>query len=223
MTNPFETPSGPDIARLIFIGASTTEGMGDNDHIGWPLRITQDLPYTTGIYNLGIRGQTIFQIAKRAKSEIGDRVLSYDQSRIVLGAALNEIARYGNDTRDPRFDPDDILHSYRDVIDRLVQMAPLLVVGPPPVRAAQMPFFSQLNQCWFDYQAKDISWLDDELHKICKEKELPYISILGPLGADQAYMSGLKQRDGLHSDAAGYVSLANIVGADEQWRRFIYP
>jgi lysophospholipase L1-like esterase len=220
---PFEETSGPDIARLIFIGASTTEGMGDNDRIGWPLRVAQGLPYTSGIFNLGIRGQTIFQIEKRAKAEIDERVLSYEQSRIVLGAALNEIARYGNETRDPRFDPDDILHSYREVIDTLAQMAPLLVVGPPPVLASHMPFYSQLNQCWFDYQASDIAWLDHELEKMCREKDIAYISIFQQLSTDHDYMGGLENLDGLHSDAAGYDSLAKIIAADNQWRAFLSP
>ncbi|MDO5622906.1 MAG: GDSL-type esterase/lipase family protein [Paracoccus sp. (in: a-proteobacteria)] len=206
--------------RVCFIGASTTEGMGDEEGIGWPGRLSRSFRQGTGSFNLGVRGQTVFQIADRAVAECRARLLDRDGGRIILGAAMNEMARFAEDGRE-RFARSDILGAYARLIDDLRELASLLVVGPAPVFEARMPFYSQANRTSFDYRNTDLKWLDAELRSICAMQSVPYISILPALIEDCRYQSGLARTDGLHPDHRGYAAAAEFIAEQPAWQEII--
>lgn len=206
--------------RVCFIGASTTEGMGDEDGLGWPGRLSRGFPRGTGSFNLGVRGQTVFQIADRAVAECRARLLDRDGGRIILGAAMNEMVRFAEDGRE-RFARRGILDAYASLIDDLRELASLLVVGPAPVFEARMLFHSQANRTFFDYRNTDLAWLDAELLSLCATRSVPYISIFPALVDNCRYQDGLARTDGLHSDRMGYDAMAELIANHCAWRGIV--
>ncbi|MCA3582394.1 MAG: hypothetical protein IOC90_03200 [Methylocystis sp.] len=85
--------------RICFIGASTTAGMGDEDGLGWAGQLSRGFPPSTGSCNLGIWCHAVFQIADRAAAECRRLAPSSSGGRIILGASMNEIARFAEDSR----------------------------------------------------------------------------------------------------------------------------
>lgn len=203
--------------RVCFIGASTTEGMGDEDGLGWPGRLSRSFPAGTGSFNLGVRGQTVFQIAERAVAECRARLLDNEGGRIILGAAMNEMARYAEDGRE-RFARKEIIAAYTRLIDDLRDLCTVLVVGPAPVYEARMPFHSQAFKTFFDYRNADLAWLDAALMSFCATRSLPYISIFSVLAKYRDYQDGLARTDGLHPDRIGYAVMANLIADQRAWQ-----
>jgi acyl-CoA thioesterase-1 len=144
--------------RICFVGASTTEEMGDPSGRGWVGNTAIVKNQTAACYNLGVRGQTIFQIADRAAAECNSRILEYQSGGIVLGCALNEIARLADGTH--RASQTAILNCYSVLIAELAEIAPLVIIGPPPVLQTQMPFYSPASGLSLDFRNQDIEAID---------------------------------------------------------------
>lgn len=195
--------------------------MGDDRRDGWVAHAMRTFPYTTGCYNLSIRGQTVFQVAERAASECRARLIENGENRIVIGAMLNELARYAYQDNHERFDRNSIAAAYSALITLLSELAPVLIIGPTPILPERMPFFSQLNQTWFTFENEDIAWLDRTLGDICSSTKSVYIPVFNSLLAGGEYMQGLAALDGLHSNYRGYTELWRLISGHESWRKFI--
>lgn len=204
--------------RYCFVGASTTEGMGDCTGKGWVGNTAVVADQRVVSFNLGIRGQTIFQIAERAASECRVRVLDKDQGGIVLGCALNELARVVDGSS--RCNYTEVKDCYSNLIADLAAIAPVIVIGAPPVLHSMMPFFSAASGLSLDFRNADIARHDEAMHRICSSLNVPYVSIYPTLTASELYQSGLSKIDGLHSDAEGYAAMASLIEATDQWKLF---
>jgi acyl-CoA thioesterase-1 len=205
--------------RLCFIGASTTEGMGDNSRKGWVGNLADTLVATHVCYNLGVRGQTIFQITERAGAECRARILRHNLGGVILGAPLNELARLEDGT--PRAARDDVLRCYNTLLSALRDVAGVIVVGPPPVEPSRMPFFSAASGLSLNFLNSDIASADSDLQHLCAERDIPYISVFAHLSKNEEYRAGLLKNDGLHSDIYGYQAMSTFVLAEPAWREFV--
>lgn len=197
--------------RYCFIGASITEGMGDETNKGWVGNTSVSSDPNTVVYNLGIRGQTIFQINERAAYECKNRLLNKSSSIIILGAALNEVARLENGCK--RHAWSEIIDCYSNVIDTLKKLCLVQVVGPTPVLENKMPFYSVVSQTNLSFNNRDIEKLDAELHRICIAKEIQYIPVYHYLAHNNHYIKDLADNDGIHPNTLGYQAMAEFINS----------
>lgn len=204
--------------RLCFIGASTTEGMGDSNGLGWPGRLMAVQKGQVVSYNLGIRGQTVVQLERRATAEISIRIPNYDQGGIVVGCPLNELPRQVSGELFYDFAP--FGRRYQKLIMSLKEIAPVTVVGPPPVAEAKLPFFSEVAGQDYYFKNTDIAVHDGTMRDLCKSCGVPYISVFEHLFHNPDYIAGLHANDGLHTNGDGYAAQASYLDKQFDFQTF---
>jgi lysophospholipase L1-like esterase len=206
--------------RVCFIGASTVEGQGDETGLGWAGRLavmSREAGHLFAAYNLGIRGQTLRQIGERALAECGARIQDRDRDLIVLGTGMNDLARIGTGAfRTPRR---RVLEDLSVLVGGLGKLAAVIVVGPFPVCEAGMPFRSELSGMTFDFRNADIEEATRSYTEICAEQRVPFLDLFPALSDDPGYQAGLAANDGLHSDAAGYQAIADLIQKSGPWQK----
>lgn len=204
--------------RICFVGASTTEGMGDRTGKGWVGNLALVSEQKAIPFNLGIRGQTIFQIAERAAAECQVRILAKDQGGIVLGSTLNELARLPDGSS--RCEDAETKECYTNLISELSAIAPVIVIGPPPVLHTKMPFYSAASGLSLDFRNPDIADHDETIRTICDGLNVPYVSVYPLLRKNEPYQTGLAENDGLHTNVEGYAGMASVIEDTSQWKAF---
>lgn len=204
---------------ICFIGASTTEGMGDRERLGWVGRVVKSIDEEIVHYNLGVRGQTIFDVSQRALQECRCRIPEDGDGRIVIGCPLNDIAKASNQSSMRSLE--QILQRYQKVISELSAIANVALIGPPPVLASKMPYISQTDGVEWNIETSDIDQLDSGLQTICLETGTPYISAFKGLSECAAFIEALAANDGLHPNGPGYAAQAELICASPSWTKFV--
>jgi len=204
--------------RICFVGASTTEGVGDENGAGWPGRLIA--PHRSDIagYNLGVSGQLLAEIAERAAGECRARILEYDLGGIVLCSGMNDIARYSGIQRTP---PRRVRETYGYLLRQLGEIAPLIAIGPFPALQARMPYHSEVSGLDLDFRNDDIAIADKAYQSIAGEKDVPYLSVFDDLWGSDIYAASLDQGDGLHPGGAGYQLVTEKISAWAPWQLLI--
>jgi len=206
------------VRRICFIGASTVEGLGDETGQGWTGRLTaarRNLGKPFIPFYLGIRGQTLNQIADRAPQECKARITDKINDLVVLGSGVNDIARVGGE---PRTKPEEVLSTFTQLIDVLKNQSKLIVVGPFPVYEPKMPFYSSVSDLDLDFRNNDIRDISNAYSEICESKNIPYLNLFEDLLRSGDYQNGLKLGDGLHSNAEGYQAVTDLIESWSAWK-----
>nr|WP_321455004.1 GDSL-type esterase/lipase family protein [uncultured Cohaesibacter sp.] len=212
--------------RVCFVGASNIEGMGDEDGLGWPLRLWQKYKGTDNefvCYNLGIRGQTMNQFLKRAEHECEQRFHRTSHPIIVLGTGANDLSRFaeGEFAGKPRTPQTSLLRTFRALLSELSSIATLLVIGPPVIDADRMPF-KMAKLPTLDFRNEDIETFSQIYQDICCEANIPFFNLYAALSQNQLYGRSLKAGvDGLHPTGLGYQEIAEHIRAWDAWRQTI--
>lgn len=201
--------------RICFIGDSITEGHSDNERLGWVGRLAQTLPIDFGIYNLGVSAQTLAQFHVRAKIECGSRLDGREHKGIVLGAGLNDLCTFDGGVR--RTPTEAIQSTLHALLDDLVEVAPLIVVGPFPIAEEFNPFFSASLQANTYFSNAFIKEVDQLYAQGCKSRDIPYLSMIENL-QNSDYMKSLRENDGIHPKGEGYQIAADIIHNWDAWQ-----
>ena len=185
--------------QICFFGDSFTHGVGDPAGLGWRGRVVRRL---TGVrpdvtaYDLGIRRNTSADILLRRESEARARLAPGQVHRLVFGFGSNDCADDG--TGRGRVSRSDTLRNARSMLSRAVEVAPTLLIGPPPV---------------LDDVAADrrMAGLEPELRGVAEEFGVPFLPVFHRLATEPAWTAGAAAGDGTHPDGNGYRFLADCV------------
>src|ERR1017187_3962153 len=118
--------------RICFIGDSFVSGAFDNECLGWVGRISafaRNRGHDVSPYNLGIRGETSVQIARRWRAEAEPRQSPQQEGRLVFEFGVND-ARDVNGKR--QLESDQSLAAAAEMLGAAARWKPVLMVGPPP-------------------------------------------------------------------------------------------
>jgi len=189
--------------RLIAFGDSLVAGVGDPDHLGWVGRALAGRREVT-LYNLGVRRETSADVARRWRAEAQARLTDAEPCRILLSVGVNDCTQEGGG---PRVAPAQSLLNVRAVLTEAAKLAPVLLVGPPPVADAG--------------QAARIEALNENLGLLAARLASPFIDVFRPLAADGLWVAEARAFDGAHPGAAGYQRLADLIAAHPAWRSFM--
>ena len=207
------------VKRVCFVGASNVEGQGDETGEGWVGRLValhKDEGTSLISYRLGIRGQTLSQIVARAAVECAPRLPKDGSGLIVMTTGVNDLARVRNSP--PRLSLNDVGETLEAAIPSLLEIAPLIVVGPTPVDDAKMPLLAGPNDVPVFFGNEDIRVANNRYNNICNGAGAAYLNLFEALLTDEAYCTGLSKNDGLHTDACGYKAMARYVHESPAWR-----
>lgn len=208
--------------KIVALGDSLVYGFGDPDGGGWVerLRRTWMLPESAGhvIYNLGVRGDRTFQVAKRLEVEFRHRgeLRNRVPDIIILSVGVNDSARVG------RLDGKNYTNfvNFEEQLTSLLQQAqklcPVLFVGMVPVNEAKMPFLDCLY-----YNHEDQYRYKEATRLACRKQGIPYLDIFDKwMQHSEAWRIKRLSSDGLHPNTLGYQTLLQEVTNWEAIARF---
>lgn len=193
--------------RICFIGDSFVSGAFDEECLGWVGRISADARargHDLSPYNLGIRGETSAQMAKRWRAEAELRQSPQQEGRLVFEFGVND-AREVNGKR--QLEAAQSLAAARDMLGAASRWKPTLMIGPPPG----------------DDQARNqrVKELSEHVGKLCAELDVPYFDSYAALLASPVWGPSVHAVDGTHPSGSGYAEWARLIGAWPAWREWL--
>ena len=187
--------------RLLAFGDSFVLGQGDPDHLGWVGRALRARPEVT-LYNLGIRGDTSADVARRWRAEAEAR-LRAGEAAFLFSFGANDCSL---EDGAPRVAAAQTLLNARAMLTEAARIAPVLLVGPPPMPDPGV--------------SARLEALNEHLKTLAGRLQTPFIDVFRPLFADGLWNREAEAIDGAHPGAGGYQRLADLVAAHPAWRSF---
>jgi lysophospholipase L1-like esterase len=205
--NPTALPLQP--LRIVALGDSLVYGFGDPEGGGWVERLRRRWisPEAAGhvIYNLGVRGDGVRQVAQRLDHEFRHRgeLRHKVPDAIVLSVGVNDSARLGHAKGRNFTGFEDFQRDLVALLDQAQQLCSVFFVGMTPVDEARMPFANSLYYSHLDqYRYKEATRL------ACLERQIPYLDIWEQwINRGEQGWRSLISTDGLHPNSAGYKTL----------------
>jgi acyl-CoA thioesterase I len=183
---------------VLFFGDSFVAGAGDEEGLGWPGRLTAaawraGLPLTP--YNLGVRGESTRDVARRFRAEAEPRLIPGADNRIVISVGANDVTLVDGELHVPT---EESVALMSEVLDQSRELGgTAMVLGPGP---------SGLDD--HDQRARE---LGGRFELLCAERGLRFMALLDVLLASEAWTGSTAERDGIHPSAAGYSFLAEFL------------
>ncbi len=209
-----------DALRVVALGDSLIYGFGDPVGGGWVERLRRGWmqPGSAGhtLYNLGIRGDGVKQVAQRLESEFRQRgeLRNRLPDLIILSVGVNDSARLARLSGRNFTDFDTFCADMTGLLEQARALCPVLFVGMVPVDEAKMPFLDCLY-----YNHADQSRYKEATRLICETLQIPYLDVFTQwLGRGSDWCRSRLSEDGLHPNVAGYQSLLDDV---LNWQPFI--
>lgn len=217
--------------RLIALGDSLVYGYGDREGGGWVERLRRKWmqadflenalapapishPISAPIlYNLGIRGNTIDQVAQRLEQEFSRRGEYRNRlpDGLILSVGLNDSPRVGKPNGKNYTDFDRFVWAMENLLERSLELGLVYFVGMVPVNCGQMPFLNLLYYNHSDqYRYKEVT------RQLCAAVGIPYLDIFELwLSRGDDWWKARLGADGLHPNSLGYASLFETIVAWE--------
>nr|WP_290226380.1 GDSL-type esterase/lipase family protein [Trichocoleus desertorum] len=205
--------------KIVALGDSIVYGFGDPVGGGWVDRLRRSwmLPDSPGhvLYNLGVRGDGVQQVAQRLESEFRYRgeLRNRVPDLIVLSVGVNDSARLGRPTGRNFTDFELFQTEMSSLLDRAKQLCPVLFVGMVPVDETKMPFLD----CFY-YSHLEQARYREFTRLACAERQIPYLDVFQSwIARGEGWWRSRLCDDGLHPNVAGYQSLLEDVLSWPQW------
>jgi lysophospholipase L1-like esterase len=193
------------------LGDSIIYGFGDPEGGGWVERLRRYWmsPDSPGhaLYNLGVRGDGVRQVAQRLEDEFRHRgeLRHRVPDLIILSVGVNDspcVGRpYGRNMREF----DDFQVDVEHLLDQAQRLCKVLFVGMVPVDESHMPF----SKCLYYNQADQYRY-KEATRFACQQRQIPYLDLFELwLARGESWWRSHLCPDGLHPNSAGYVALLN--------------
>lgn len=195
--------------KIVMVGDSLIYGYGDTEGGGWVERLRRQWmdPAQPGpiIYNLGVRGDGVQQVAVRLEREFKLRgeLRRRVPDLLVLSVGLNDSARLGRPTGRLMTDEVTFTRELNGLLDQAQELCPTLFVGMVPVNEAVMPYADILH---FSHQ--DQAHYNQISRHACEMRQIPYFDLYQRwLSQGDAWCNERLSSDGLHPNVLGYRTL----------------
>ncbi len=193
--------------RICFVGDSFVSGAYDGECLGWSGRISaaaRKRGHDVSVYNLGIRGETSIQIARRWRAEAEVRQSAQQEGRLVFEFGVNDVREMDGKRQ---LQLVESLAAAREVLAAAAAWKPTLMVGPPPSGDAA--------------RNARVAGLAEGIRGVCAQCSVPYFDSYTPLLASPTYLADVRSVDGTHPSAAGYGEWAKLIDAWAAWRAWL--
>jgi lysophospholipase L1-like esterase len=206
--------------KVVAMGDSLVYGFGDPVGGGWVEQLRRSWMRLDGsghaIYNLGVRGDGVKQVAQRLEDEFRSRgeLRNRVPDLLILSVGVNDSARLSRPDGRSFTDFDLFWSEMRSLVGTAKRLCPVLFVGMVPVNEAKMPFWDCLYYNHADqYRYKEATQL------ACQELNIPYLDIFSLwLERGDDWCRARMLEDGLHPNVTGYQSLLTDIS---QWQAFM--
>jgi lysophospholipase L1-like esterase len=206
--------------KIVALGDSLIYGFGDPVGGGWVERLRRNWmePDNPGhaLYNLGIRGDGVKQVARRLEDEFRYRgeLRNRVPDLMILSVGVNDSARLSRREGRNFTDFADFQAEIDQLLDRAQNLCPVLFVGMVPVDETKMPFMDCLH-----YNHADQHRYKEATRLACQQQQIPYLDIFDRwMEQGEAWVRSRLSSDGLHPNVAGYQALlADVIS----WQPFV--
>lgn len=199
--------------KIVALGDSLVYGFGDPEGGGWVERLRRSwmLPNSAGhvIYNLGVRGDRIGQVAKRLEVEFRHRgeLRNRVPDIIILSVGVNDSARVGRPNGKNYTDFEVFEAEIASLLEKAHLLCPVLFVGMVPVNEAKMPFMDCLY-----YNHSDQYHYKEATRLACLSRGIPYLDIFQKwIDFSEEWRTERLSVDGLHPNTLGYKTVLEEV------------
>ncbi|MCT7952828.1 GDSL-type esterase/lipase family protein [Ancylothrix sp. C2] len=199
--------------KVIALGDSLVYGYGDPEGGGWVERLRRCWMYSgdTGhvLYNLGVRGDRVRQVANRLEIEFRHRgeLRNRVPDVLILSVGVNDSARIGRPDGRNYTELDIFQKDIAVLLDLAQSLCPVIFVGMVPVDELQMPFLDT-----FYYNLADQFRYKETTKQACLSRQIPYLDIFDLwMERGEDWRRSRLCDDGLHPNVAGYKSLLQDV------------
>jgi lysophospholipase L1-like esterase len=216
------SPESHTSLRLLALGDSLVYGFGDPVGGGWVERLRRQW-MTPGepnhaLYNLGVRGDGVKQVAQRLEDEFRHRgeLRNRQPDLIILSVGVNDSPRLSRPDGKNFTELAEFQVSLEDLLERASNLGPVLFVGMVPVDPLKMPF---LNCMYYNHADQFI--YKEATRLACAAQQIPYLDLFD-LWMARGVSWGQAQltQDGLHPNVTGYQNLLRDIlawDAFQQW------
>ena len=193
--------------RICFIGDSFVSGAYDDECLGWAGRIAaaaRKRNHDVSAYNLGIRGETSVQIARRWRAEAEVRQSPQQEGRLVFEFGVNDVREVAGRRQ---LQSAQSMDAAGEILQAARRWKPTLMIGPPPGGD--------------DGRNMRVKQLSDAFAKLCAELKVPYFDSYTPLVNSPTFIANTRSVDGTHPSADGYAEWARVIDRWSAWREWL--
>lgn len=215
-------PSGHSL-RILALGDSVIYGFGDPEGGGWVERLRRRWmsPDSQGhvLYNLGVRGDRVQQVAHRLEHEFRHRgeLRHRLPDGMILSVGTNDSARLGRPDGRNFTDFQEFQTNLENLLDQAQQLCRVFFVGMTPVDESAMPF----SGCLY-YNQADQHRYKEATRLACLQRQIPYLDIFEHwLSNGESWTRSRLCSDGLHPNTIGYEALLHDVLQWEPMRQWM--
>jgi lysophospholipase L1-like esterase len=208
--------------RVCFVGDSITLGTLDPLGLGWPGRL-----YVSAVgrgkaftmYNLGVRGDTSEDVARRWFREVSNRLVKGPRSGVVFSFGLND--SLADQSGAWRVQPERLTTNARAILTRAARRWPVLVVGPAPVDDTRPPPRSPNDggPIWLTSNVR-IAEVNQRISSVAEALRIPYLELFHELASDPKWLAAMAESDSVHP-SGGYALIADRVAQWPAWRTLL--
>ena len=191
--------------QILIFGASSTHGNWDEIG-GWSHRIRQHTikqvlskpnDLEGHVFNLGVPGDTTFDLLKRLESEIKAR-LFYKETMIIISVGIND-SRVNGDNQ-TLISAEDFENNQKKILDIVRKYTDKIIfVGFTPVDERRtIPW----HDGKFSYLNKQIEKFDSIVKSVCKKNHVDFIDLFSSFNSDKNFLKYIS--DGLHPNTLGH-------------------
>ncbi|YAF94910.1 MAG: GDSL-type esterase/lipase family protein [Nodularia sp. CChRGM 3473] len=199
--------------KIVALGDSLVYGFGDPEKGGWveQLRRWWILPDSSGhvLYNLGVRGDSTQQVAKRLEVEFRHRgeLRNRVPDMIILSVGVNDSARLTRPNGRNYTDFAVFESEIAALLEQAQQLCPVIFIGMVPVDESKMPFLD----CFY-YSHGDQYRYKEATKLACSQRRIPYLDIFDQwMARGDTWRLKRLSADGLHPNTLGYQALLEDV------------
>ncbi len=200
---------------LCFIGTTITCGARDRDALGWPGRLTRQLlreGHSVHHYNLGIPGETLPVLAKRAEREARPRLEGVEDALVFLEPGHADLALLKDSRR--RTDATTFEAHLTVTMDLLDGLAPVVLVGPTPVAEREAPLPCPVTGEMIHYRNTPIAAVSRRLGILAAERGCLYVDLYEEMMKGPAFAASIEDDPyGVDPGSGGHKLIADYAHA----------
>lgn len=188
--------------RISVVGDSFVNGTGDPEKLGWVGRAvsySENSEREITLYNLGVRRETSRDILLRWKNEVKSRFNDSSENYIIFSFGVNDtVIENGNH----RVELQESLANLKTILQEATNYKTLFI-GPPPIASREQNIF--------------IERYNLEYKRVCRELNVPSISIFERLKDSEIWNREVRENDQAHPKSGGYKVFVDIVVSSDLW------
>lgn len=207
---------------ICIFGDSLALGLGDADGGGWPGRVAalEDLGgHHLTLYNLSVAQDTSLDVADRWSLESRARLRRAGPAVGLLFAfGLYDMVVEAEEMGDPspQVPLMDSIARAEATVQAACEVAPVLWVGPPPLRQRSAPLLE--NGRWLRFSHARLAALNAAYADVARRLRVPYLDLMAALEDCPDWQAAQGGGNGIHPTSGGHAAIAAAVHRWGGWR-----